>query len=82
MKDIVFDLYKVSALPKHLRNNEYVFVQPKSEILGVDNDKKNYVNLNTDGLKSCKCVKTLCETLIYVSRLHLYIIYMNYGNVM
>lgn len=82
VNDIVFDLYKVSALPKHLRNNEYVFVQPKTQILGVDNVKQNYVNLNTDGLKSCKCVKRdiyICKqtTPVY----HIYI-YMNHENFM
>ena len=48
------DRYKVSPLPKYLKNNEYLFIQPKTEYLGIDDVKQYFIYLKSDELNNCK----------------------------
>ena len=56
INDLLFELYKVSPLPKYLKNNEYLFIQPKTEYMGIDDVKQYFIYLKSFSAKQPGCV--------------------------
>lgn len=75
VNDLLFELYKVSPLPKFLQNNKYVFIQPKTEYFGIDDVKQYYVYLKKNELDDCKCIRSnnfICQQTNPVYQAHLH----------